>query len=88
MCANGYMDLNGGEGSTATCRIAYDWRQGHVYRNGFARTAAQQWTATITDESHDAWHAGHDARDVCGSRQLARPPVLGQRLLGTVRRAT
>lgn len=49
--ANCYLDLNGGEGSIATCRIAYDWRQGHVYRYGFARTAAHQWTATITDES-------------------------------------
>jgi len=49
--ADCHLDLNGAEGSIATCRIAYDWRQGHVYRYGFARTAAHQWTATITDES-------------------------------------
>ncbi len=46
-----YTELDGAEGSIATCRIAYGWHQGHVYRYKFARTGPRRWTATITDRS-------------------------------------
>jgi len=34
-----------------TCRIAYDWQQGHTYRYSFARTAPSGWSAQITDRT-------------------------------------
>lgn len=39
------------ESQHVTCRIAYEWRQGHTYRYSFAKTAPAQWTAQITDRT-------------------------------------